>query len=530
MTIRSPLLRKLSIEAAVATLICVSSLTSAAAQGPCTFPKKPPSTYLGITLLGLDGRSGNPVAGTAFGDLDGDGRTDAVIAGWSASNPFNAPLNIMVLKQKTDGSMSNWSDFANGDLQIAGTGAQQGGVQIADFNGDGINDIALPGYTDGGQVTYVPSTFYMSKANGKFSKVVYNQGLVAPGAAIADITADGLPDLVTVGNSGPLYSPVQDGWGVNEYFLSKRGHNPVGTWDVPGAASGPSAYYVGDLGGQSIAVGDLDGDGKPDFVAGDAIDPTNGDPNQTADVYVFSEVGAQNGVPTAPVAHIVPYLETHHKGLQPYGGSYSSETRIQLADFNGDGKSDIVVFAANWDPASGFHRISMRVYENLGNFKFKDMTDQWLPDFNPQWGPGGDFQILDIDGNGAPDILYSGFIAPGQPPEMVDNGNGVFLNDGTGHMQLVMHDEFKAWGKLFAKKHNITMFGTPSFYPYRTADGKTNFLVFDPGTNAGDGNPSGIGLGSLQTNIDFATACQRSRLAGRTRVPASEKRNLMKSP
>ena len=514
MTANDRLFGKLTVTSALVALMSASPFTSARAQGPCTFPKHPKSTYIGITLLGLDGTSGNPLAGTAFGDLDGDGRTDAVIAGIADSIPADAPLNIMVLKQNKNGAMSNWSDFGGGDLQIAGTSGQQGGIQIADFNGDGRNDIGLPGTTDGGGIIYVPSTFYMSNKHGGWNKVVYNQGSVATSSAVADVNGDGLPDLITVGNAGPLYATVDQGWNMNENFLSKSGHNPVGTWDVPGVTSGPSAYYVGWLEGQSIAVGDLDGDGKPDFVAGDMIDPTSSDPNQTADVYVFSEVGAQNGVPTTPVAHIVPYLETHHKGLQPYDGSYSSETRIQLADFNGDGKPDIVVFASNWIPGSGFHRVSLRVYENMGNFKFQDVTDEWLPDFNPQWGPGSDFQILDLDGNGAPDILYSGFLTPGQDPKMVDNGNGIFLNDGTGHMQLVMHDEFKAWSKQFATDHGIVVGGTSSFYPYRTADGKTNFLVLNPGANAEDGSPSGIGLGSLLTSIDFAAACQRPRLPG----------------
>jgi hypothetical protein len=166
------------------------------------------------------------------------------------------------------------------------------------------------------------------------------------------------------------------------------------------------------------------------------------------------------------------------------------------------------VFSANWLPTSGYHRVSLRIYKNLGNFKFKDMTDQWLSGFNPQWGVDGNFQIKDIDGNGAPDILYSGYVPPGQP-DLVDNGNGIFLNDGTGKMQRVMHDEFVAWGLQFQQDHAMAMYGTPSFYPYLTAAGKTDFLVFTPTGRVGD-DPAGIALGSLLTDIDFNSACGAS--------------------
>jgi hypothetical protein len=69
---------------------------------------------------------------------------------------------------------------------------------------------------------------------------------------------------------------------------------------------------------------------------------------------------------------------------------------VGIADLNNDGLPDII-FAGN--------QVSPRVYLNLGNFKFKDITSNFAGLTNDQWYSG--VAIVDINNDGWPDVYLT---------------------------------------------------------------------------------------------------------------------------
>jgi hypothetical protein len=64
-------------------------------------------------------------------------------------------------------------------------------VVVADFNGDGIPDLAVPG--DGG--THV----LLGNGNGSFQTTNFSYGIGGSSVAVGDFNGDGLPDLAATG-------------------------------------------------------------------------------------------------------------------------------------------------------------------------------------------------------------------------------------------------------------------------------------------------------------------------------------------
>jgi hypothetical protein len=194
--------------------------------------------FVRVQLSNSDGtfRAGAdyPVSGLpgpiAAADLDGDGSADlAVIAGGNTVN---------VLLGNGDGTFRHGVDHA------AGPSAQL--VSLADVNRDGKPDL-LVSADDGGAFTAV--TVMLGVGDGTFAPgSSYPTSLFPASIAVADLTGDGVPDLVL----GPAFIDVVsvlpgDGAG---------GFQPQIV--LPARNDFPSPRVV--------AVVDISGDGKPDIV------------------------------------------------------------------------------------------------------------------------------------------------------------------------------------------------------------------------------------------------------------------------
>jgi hypothetical protein len=169
----------------------------------------------------------NRLQALAVGDLNGDGRPDVV--GLNGESPVSVLLN------QGTGVLAAPVNYAV---------AQPFGVALGDLNGDGRNDIIIPNSMG---VTVLSNT-----GGGTFAAASYPTAPppafpnAALGVAVADVNGDCKLDVVAI-----VYN---QGIAV---FLNKG----------DGALKPATSYSIGDIPGV-IALGDLNGDGKVDIAAG----------------------------------------------------------------------------------------------------------------------------------------------------------------------------------------------------------------------------------------------------------------------
>ncbi|MCO4761904.1 MAG: CRTAC1 family protein [Myxococcales bacterium] len=144
--------------------------------------------------------------GTAWGDLNGDGYFDVVVANLAHPRFWNFSDKTRVLiadgKGKWADNQGDWSiPVGLGGLRFQETHSVP---LLADFDLDGHLDLAISATYDGR-----PSDFYWGLGDGTFSLDVLHAGLTVDngwGMAAADIDHDGAPDMAAKGvvfrNSG----------------------------------------------------------------------------------------------------------------------------------------------------------------------------------------------------------------------------------------------------------------------------------------------------------------------------------------
>jgi hypothetical protein len=159
----------------------------------------------------------------AIGDLSGDGKPDLAAGGFSARF-------VSVLVNRGDGSFPIKRKYA----------AWSHSVAIGDLNGDGNADLVAGGKT---------VSVRISKGDGSFrARRDYLPGYFADSIAIGDLNGDGKPDLVTA--NVDVSSNVS--------VLLNRGDGsfkPKLDYGTGSAVRGPN----------SVAIGDLNADGRPDL-------------------------------------------------------------------------------------------------------------------------------------------------------------------------------------------------------------------------------------------------------------------------
>jgi len=205
----------------------------------------------------------------AVGDANGDGLADIVVADQSTGG------NVYVLLQDP----ANHGHFLT-PITLANPNAVSS-VTIADLNADGLNDVVATSYDRYGD-NGIASVFIQNpSSHGTFlTRADFAAGAVPSAVKIADVDGDGRPDLI-VADRG--FSHVGN-YGVSVLFQSST---TAATFLAP-------VTYVTAYGAIDVAVGDLNNDGKPDLVV------ANLGGSWTGSVSVLLQDPAHAGVFTAP--------------------------------------------------------------------------------------------------------------------------------------------------------------------------------------------------------------------------------------
>ncbi|HEX9350722.1 MAG TPA: FG-GAP-like repeat-containing protein [Gaiellaceae bacterium] len=229
----------------------------------------------------------------AIDDLNDDGKPDVVTAN---------PNTVSVLLNRGDGNLAAKLDYP--------TGRDTWALAVGDLNGDRKPDLAIASHT--------PSTVsvLVNRGDGSFQpSLEYRTGPGPTSLAIGDLNGDGRSDLVTAnGSSSP---EGEDDWVDTVSVLLNRGG---GTFR---AKRDYRARVDDTLEFSSVAIGDLNGDGKPDIATAD------GD-----DYAVSALLNRGNG-------RFRRRFDYERISLVKDGLGYGARA-IAIGDLNGDRKPDVV--------------------------------------------------------------------------------------------------------------------------------------------------------------------------------------------
>ena len=423
---------------------------------------------------------GRGSASVAVADLNGDGKPDLVVA-----SILGGPLGVLL---------------GNGDgtFQTAvGTGGPAFSVAVADLNGDGKPDLV---------VTTLTSTIGVLLGNGDGSfgpEVPYpSGGFVSTAVAISDVNGDGRPDLVVTNEEGQVFG------GLVDVLLG----NGDGTFQ-------PAVTYPSGGGDAwSIVVADVNGDGKADLIVANVCDISScthgavtvllGNGNgafATAATYdsggiqAFSVAVADvNGDGKLDIAVVngqsdnVGVLVGNGDGTfqpavtYPAGGSLGEGAHsLALADVNGDGEPDLVLAYCNSNQ-NGCVASHGLVGIFLGN---GDGTFQPVLTYGSGGFDGWGVVASDINGDGKPDVLVANYCGA----TYCTNGSvGVLLSAVQSSTSLTSILNPSIYGQKVTWTATVTSSGSI------TPTGKVNFTW--SGHTIGSATLNGNGVAILTKN------------------------------
>lgn len=264
-------------------------------------------------------------------DVNGDGILDlALIIQTAQSVGFNTPGAIgqaVIMNGRGDGTFTLAST-----LSIAPTGTQPYALQLADVNGDGKADIVGISFSVGpsGLVSPLTAFLFVATGNGagafQFAHSYPLTGIPQTGMMLADINGDGKTDVVFAGLSiaAILNDDETDFSGVGVFLGAGDGSFTRG-YTVVDSQSVVNQATVGS------ALAPILGSKFPDIVGVMFSQPLSGSDTLTGSVVVRPNHG--DGTFGAPENLIPP--------------SSSLPFSVAVADFNSDGKPDLVTFDFN---------------------------------------------------------------------------------------------------------------------------------------------------------------------------------------
>jgi hypothetical protein len=295
----------------------------------------------------------------AVADFNGDGKPDLAFVNYDAS-VMGVLLNTTP-KGASSVSFASRQDFA--------TNSYPEGITVGDFNGDGRPDIVVASQSAGAVSVYLNTTPAGAGSASFAPRQDFATGNQPGDPAVGDFNGDGKPDIAVPNWGGGNGSTVS--------LLLNTTPNGSGTpsFATQQTFATPSAPDV-------VAVGDFNGDGKPDLAITSSW-------NNVASVLL-------NTTPTGSGT----FSFAAHKEFTVGDSTYW----IVVADFNGDGRPDLAT--SNWNS------------NNVSVLVNTTPAGSTTPSFSPQQtfatdnSPDG-LTVGDFNGDGKPDLASSNYLSSG---------------------------------------------------------------------------------------------------------------------
>lgn len=348
-------------------------------------------------------------------DFNGDGIPDVAMLGTISSG-----LALSIFLGRPDGSFGPRVDYA----------VQANGFTVGDFNGDGKLDVIVVtyGYTTTGSIL-------LGNGDGTFQPPVplnQNVGNGYSAAASADFNGDGKLDLL-------LLTP-DFGSGATMAVLLGNGD---GTFQAAATYPVPIAPY--------LILGDFNGDGKPDIAISGGLSgsgqvsilinngdgtfkgPTNYSISGNVEALAAGDFNGDGKldlvVPTGGSSAGISVLLGNGDGTFGNPIVYTSNllsiysTSIAVADFNGDGKLDVALTNSE-GPTNA---VGIALGNGNGTFQNPPLL------YGAGLLPAG-VVALDVNGDGKPDLAVAGgdgVLSYFSLTTLINRGDGTFASPAT---------------------------------------------------------------------------------------------------
>ena len=389
-------------------------------------------TFLPVQSVALASDREREDVDALFFDFDEDADLDLyVVSGGSSEEAGSAAYEDRLYVNEGFGRLV-YAASALSEIRSSGSV-----VRGHDWDGDGDTDLFVGGRVRPGMYPMPPRSYLLENSASGFRDVTHEfapeiaeLGMVT-GAEWADITGNGLKELVVVGEWMPVRAfSVTTAASVREITLSLNPTN--GFWNTVEAA-------------------DLDADGDVDLIAGNRglntqIRVSQGEP---ATVYAGDFDGnlvldAMQGAFIQGIEYPVPSRDLLLKWMPSFAvrfPTYASYADATMQDVLPPAKRTGAFIMHAYTAESA-------VFENVGGGTFRRIS---LP-LAAQFGPVNAIRIADFDGDGRMDILMAGNDYGNRPEEGRDAGNQgiLLLGDGEMGFRRVAHSGFFVPGDVRA--------------------------------------------------------------------------------